>query len=278
MSTHMVISRARHRNYDQLADFASRAQRNHAIKCWTATQKFKTGDRALFYFSQISSIVAVGTVSSKLYTVSGPYKWTDCTGDLTVCDFRLVWFLDNPLRLSDVTKYPQLRAWYGKRQFRRTHELEPDVAQALLDEIARLNPSIRSQLRQRKNGLKSIPISTNKAMKSPRIETFEEGGIKEVTVELTRRNPQLRSRAISEYGYACKICGFNFEEHYGDIGAGYIELHHLRPLSNRKGKHEASITDVAVVCANCHRMLHRSGRTPITLDVLQRAVFEQNQR
>jgi HNH endonuclease len=40
-----------------------------------------------------------------------------------------------------------------------------------------------------------------------------------------------------------------------------IEAHHLIPLSQLKGKRVAldPKNDVAVLCANCHRMVHRSG-------------------
>ncbi len=104
---------------------------------------------------------------------------------------------------------------------------------------------------------------------------FQEGGIQEVTIELQRRNPQLRAQAIAKYGYHCQVCGFDFEEFYGDIGAGYIEVHHLCPLSEQKTEHIATIEDVAVVCANCHRVLHRNGREPISLDELRKAIKQR---
>ena len=54
------------------------------------------------------------------------------------------------------------------------------------------------------------------------------------------------------------ICGFDFELKYGELGKGYIEIHHIKPLSNLT---EVVVvnpeTDLICVCANCHRMLHR---------------------
>lgn len=60
-------------------------------------------------------------------------------------------------------------------------------------------------------------------------------------------------------GYTCEACGFNFEKTYGDIGKEFIEAHHLTPLSELKeGEIRSySIDDFAVLCANCHRMIHR---------------------
>lgn len=98
-----------------------------------------------------------------------------------------------------------------------------------------------------------------------------EGGIREVTTELLKRNPVLRAKAIAEYGNTCQVCGFNFRDFYGSLGAGYIEVHHLRPLSRRRTEQVTNIKDLAVVCANCHRVLHRNGKEPITLDELRKA-------
>jgi predicted HNH restriction endonuclease len=94
-----------------------------------------------------------------------------------------------------------------------------------------------------------------------------EGGNKEITLEIARRNPQLRADAITKYGAVCQVCGFCFGSQYGHIGDGYIEVHHLHPISLRKHKKMAThVEDVRVVCSNCHRMLHRNGKKPIDFD------------
>ena len=54
------------------------------------------------------------------------------------------------------------------------------------------------------------------------------------------------------------ICGFDFGQKYGELGKGYIEVHHIKPLAT--WEQEVVInpeTDLICVCANCHRMLHR---------------------
>jgi 5-methylcytosine-specific restriction protein A len=56
----------------------------------------------------------------------------------------------------------------------------------------------------------------------------------------------------------CIVCGFDFEEVYGKRGEGYIEAHHTIPVSEMKEGHETKPEDIALVCANCHRMLHRT--------------------
>lgn len=74
------------------------------------------------------------------------------------------------------------------------------------------------------------------------------------------RNRKLAQRAKQAQGYVCKACGFDFESKYGGIGREFIEAHHLTPLSELKGERLTldPKKDFAVLCANCHRMIHRT--------------------
>jgi hypothetical protein len=55
----------------------------------------------------------------------------------------------------------------------------------------------------------------------------------------------------------CDCCGFNFSQTYGAVGEGFIEAHHTFPVSEMEDEHITKVDDLALVCANCHRMLHR---------------------
>lgn len=101
-------------------------------------------------------------------------------------------------------------------------------------------------------------------------EFFLEGA-EEIYKEKKRlkRNAELRAKAIELYKLDCYVCGCNFEEKYGDYGAGYIELHHLWLLADSKGERESTVDDVRVVCSNCHSVLHHQGRTPMDIDKLR---------
>lgn len=57
--------------------------------------------------------------------------------------------------------------------------------------------------------------------------------------------------------FRCSICSFDFEQVYGDLGRGFIEAHHVVPISSMKPGDETRIQDLVPVCSNCHRMLHR---------------------
>ncbi|MBK8396266.1 MAG: HNH endonuclease [Leptospiraceae bacterium] len=54
----------------------------------------------------------------------------------------------------------------------------------------------------------------------------------------------------------CQVCGFSFTV-YGEVGKDYIEAHHTIPVSQMTGKSKTKIEDIALVCSNCHKMLHR---------------------
>lgn len=55
----------------------------------------------------------------------------------------------------------------------------------------------------------------------------------------------------------CEVCDFDFASVYGPIGEGFAECHHRVPLKELDGTEPTRIGDLAIVCANCHRMLHR---------------------
>jgi hypothetical protein len=56
---------------------------------------------------------------------------------------------------------------------------------------------------------------------------------------------------------ACEVCTFDFLQKYRELGRGFAECHHLTPLALLAKTRETKLEDLAIVCANCHRMLHR---------------------
>ena len=55
---------------------------------------------------------------------------------------------------------------------------------------------------------------------------------------------------------ACEACGFDFAQTYGRRGHGYIEAHHTKPVSTLAENAKTRLEDLALLCANCHRMIH----------------------
>ncbi|MEH0673091.1 HNH endonuclease [Vibrio owensii] len=85
-----------------------------------------------------------------------------------------------------------------------------------------------------------------------------EGAKKTVTVNAYERNPKARQKCIDKWGLNCSVCSFHFQLVYGEIGKGYIHVHHVKPLSEIGEEYEVDPEkDLRPVCSNCHAMLHR---------------------
>lgn len=70
------------------------------------------------------------------------------------------------------------------------------------------------------------------------------------------RRRKIESVLVHGGSLACEACGFDFEDTYGERGRGYIECHHIVPLHTTTGPRSTRTSDLALLCANCHRMIH----------------------
>lgn len=100
-------------------------------------------------------------------------------------------------------------------------------------------------------------------------DTFLEGGRQLQRHLNVERSPHVRERALAHHGTDCQVCGFSFQRTYGPLGDGFAEIHHLVALASLKRRMPVDpAKDVAVLCANCHRMAHREN-PPISLERLR---------
>ena len=104
------------------------------------------------------------------------------------------------------------------------------------------------------------------------IRTKTEGGLKVIISTKTERDSSLRKDAIRIHGTKCKVCNFDFSKTYGKWANDYIEVHHMKPISNAK---EIKVdtnpsTDLTVVCSNCHRMIHKKRDVVLTIAELKK--------
>jgi 5-methylcytosine-specific restriction enzyme A len=103
------------------------------------------------------------------------------------------------------------------------------------------------------------------------ITEAEEGRLRTRMHRLRERN-----RALRETGrLACEACGFDFNGNYGEHGRGFIEVHHLVPLYALAPGSRTRMQDPAVVCANCHRMIHAKSKW-LSLLQLKELLDERN--
>ncbi|MEN0642304.1 HNH endonuclease [Alkalicoccobacillus gibsonii] len=102
----------------------------------------------------------------------------------------------------------------------------------------------------------------NKSINEEEDEFYSDGAIQIYTLTRYERKSVNRLAAIEHHGLRCKVCDLNFEEEYGELGSGFIEVHHVEQLSERKSASKINPKDdLITVCSNCHRMLHRRDKT-----------------
>lgn len=101
------------------------------------------------------------------------------------------------------------------------------------------------------------------------VEGEAEGTEYEKTITTHERNPINRQLCVQFKGFNCAVCGMSFEEKYGKIGKGFIEVHHTNPVANMGDNHVVDIINELVpLCSNCHSMIHRR-KPPYTVKELQ---------
>lgn len=97
---------------------------------------------------------------------------------------------------------------------------------------------------------------------------IEEGMVVVRETENRKRSDKLRALAVAQFKSKhkgkvfCTVCGFNFHDTYGIQGKDFIEAHHTEPIHEKDMRGEAALVrevlpKIALVCSNCHRMIHR---------------------
>lgn len=85
---------------------------------------------------------------------------------------------------------------------------------------------------------------------------------------------QAKQKAREESRFYCEVCTFNFADQYPGLGDDFIECHHKDPIASN-GIRKTTVKDLALVCANCHRMLHRKYQGEyLTIEELRRKYFK----
>lgn len=107
-------------------------------------------------------------------------------------------------------------------------------------------------------------------------EEFPEGRILTRLHKMRERNSTVVKRkkqaVLSTTGtLACEVCNFDFARVYGELGIGFAECHHTVPISELEYERKTRPDDLAIVCANCHRMLHRA-RPTLTVEQLRKII------
>ena len=113
-----------------------------------------------------------------------------------------------------------------------------------------------------------LPVEVDDEEPADNHAGFPEGASETVKVNRYERDRRNRAAAIAIHGTRCKACGLDFGERYGPIGQGFIEIHHVTPVSKLgEGYIIDPETDLVPLCSNCHSMVHRID-PPLQLEML----------
>ena len=166
--------------------------------------------------------------------------------------------------------------WFGKTGSHSGQDsvqslLNPEGAVYIFYREADRDPFTFAGVAKAKSYRKSVPIEITwtfsaSAHQRPEVipeevtdpENYAEGATKTISVNIYERNPQARKACLDIHGCSCSACGLNFQDEYGEIGKGFIHVHHIRSLSEIGEEYLLDpSTDLRPVCPNCHAMLHR---------------------
>lgn len=164
------------------------------------------------------------------------------------------------LKLSN---FKALDPTYNGKGMMAFSKLDKEVFEEFSSDINRLH-QIANEIREISNN----PQLSNEVSKIENDETIETDCVKEGQIlyklhKVRERDRKIieakKKRVLKEKGILkCEACDFDFEKTYGELGKGYIECHHLIPLSNFQVNKETKLEDLALLCSNCHRMIHKN--------------------
>lgn len=111
---------------------------------------------------------------------------------------------------------------------------------------------------------------------APNSEGLPEGAVLRVEVNRYERDRRNRAAALVIHGHTCAVCEMRFEEVYGEIGLGFIEVHHVTPVSKIGPDYMVNpSTDLIPLCSNCHSMAHRE-TPPVSVERLRTMVQKRS--
>ena len=211
-----------------------------------------TTDDVLLMYENGVGVVAVGRVRESWDGVShtSPLYYTpaEMTGlDGGPCEYRIAveWFLNlsnSPIGIG------QLRKRFG-------YKLNATVTRGTVDKIVKQRTEVAQIIEECLAGQSLLPGDV------ARPSLYVEGSTRQVSVNAYERSHGAVLECKAAHGTKCLICSFDFEAVYGSEFAGFIHVHHIRPLSEIGGEYVVNpVADLCPVCPNCHAVIHHGGR------------------
>ena len=243
-------------NYDEECEEASE---EHPLDfAWSCvSKKAQAGDE--FYLLKLGKlprgIIAHGTVTQSSLTYEDWNKdraRQDLNHIAGKCDTLLNYKTQDILDVSVLDEKCKGQLWHPQQSGIQIQDKVLPMLQELWEEVTRIYTE------------------------NPEESTYDEEeavgaveGTKKIVYTTTyERDPNIRRTFLKDKQLKCEVCGFDFEEVYGKLGAGYIEVHHKKPVSEGVRMTDLN-NDLAMLCSNCHRMIHRGKDHMLTIEELK---------
>ncbi|MCY3852918.1 MAG: HNH endonuclease [Gammaproteobacteria bacterium] len=122
-----------------------------------------------------------------------------------------------------------------------------------------------------------LPIEREMWTSQEDLSGHPEGAVSTLQVNRYERDQRNRDAAILIHGAVCKVCGLDFESRYGKVAAGFIEVHHITPVSQLGSDyHVDPEKDLVPLCPNCHAVAHRRD-PPFSIDEIKQMLRSDKQ-
>lgn len=169
---------------------------------------------------------------------------------------RFLWFDLEPMKEFNYLKSKLIIAWHGAKSFARwAHSSRSNFRVLKGGELIR---NTVGALRTRSVAAGDTSVGQPEEDEA----AFPEGRELFLKHRARERNSTVIQRAkslfLEKHGrFFCEACRFDFEKVYGELGHGFIEAHHTIAVSTLSENSETKVSDIAMLCPNCHRMVHR---------------------
>ncbi|GAA4084270.1 HNH endonuclease [Zhongshania borealis] len=152
--------------------------------------------------------------------------------------------------------------------------IDPKAAGAGMSSASKLDKMVfeefsddLSRLRKTAKSIRELSVEVPRRAAEEALDIDEQDGQNEGgIIERVHRTRERNSKLIKQKKQAvlkrtgtllCEVCDFDFHAVYGDIGKEFAECHHKKPVSEMTKGEKTRLDDLAIVCSNCHRMIHR---------------------
>jgi 5-methylcytosine-specific restriction protein A len=161
------------------------------------------------------------------------------------------------LKMMNFRSYDPDYISQGKIDMKHGNKLEPELWREFFGKEVELSKACRSI----REGLKEIAKGK---LDDSEDDVFCEAPEGKLLTKLHKRRERSvklvfakKNWVMKKFGaLLCEACGFNFAKVYGKRGYGFIECHHKKPVTELGDGHKTKIEDLALLCSNCHRMIH----------------------